>query len=88
MPEFSRFKLEVGQLFWDGGSTQYVICTKYCTVHYVLYVPVVQMRYWSAGLLRTNILYFTVQVIYWHAYDTVLQYNRSQYVLLVLRVCI
>ena len=23
MPEFSRFKLEVGQLFWDGGSTSY-----------------------------------------------------------------
>ena len=23
MPEFSRFKLEVGQLFWDGGSMTY-----------------------------------------------------------------
>ena len=34
MPEFSRFKLEVGQLFWDGGSTSYcriavrVTCTQ------------------------------------------------------------
>ena len=28
MPEFSRFKLEVGQLFWDGGSTVYcLLCT-------------------------------------------------------------
>ena len=33
MPEFSRFKLEVGQLFWDGGSTASAHCPPLLTVY-------------------------------------------------------
>ena len=55
MPEFSRFKLEVGQLFWDGGSTWRFRNNRFWHNFSFIFMT------WSFSLLRKNSIDFFLQ---------------------------
>ena len=80
MPEFSRFKLEVGQLFWDGGSTSYVQI-RYCRLSQTSCVQFVCHMRMSYVMYCTTMTYkssYVTYVILGVCYD-ILQYNTVLY---------